>query len=218
MSDGKLSENNNENKINNNNNINDDALFASEEYKQIMHNINKEGKYTNYIFQEVHDDHTVPNIYTPEGNNEIIREFNETMWIPTPTHGGSMTECLEKDIAPVCIVKIKYIGGIRLDQPLVCLLDTGSTSTMIQHRCLPPESQPIISKHKKITTTINGTFDTSLSANLPNISLPEFVNGQTVDGVEARLFDSRKCQYDIIFGHDFLQKKQYKSLFSTQHC
>ena len=159
------------------NNINDDAMFASEEYKRIMHNINNEGQYTDYIFEEVHDGHVVPNLYTPNEDNEIMREFNETMWIPTPKQGGSKTECLQKDIAPVCIVKVKYIGGVRLDRPLVCLLDTGSTGTMIQNRCLPPGLKPMISKEKKITTTINGTFNTSLSANLSNISLPGFVNG-----------------------------------------
>ena len=71
----------------------------------------------------------------------------------------------------------------------------------------------MISNQKRITTTINGTFDTSLSANLSDISLPEFVNGGTVDRVEARLFDSPTCQYDIIFGRDFLQKTNMKFCF-----
>ena len=136
------------------------------------------------------------------------------MLIPTPKQqGGSMTECWMNDIAPVCIVKVNYIGGRGLDRSLVCLLDTGSTGTMIQNRCLPPGSQPMISKEKKITTTINGTFDTSLSVNLSDISLPEFFSGRTVDSVEARLFDSETCRYDIIFGRDFLQKTNMKFCF-----
>ena len=81
------------------------------------------------------------------------------------------------------------------------------------NKCLPPGTQPMISKEKKITTTINGTFDTSLSVNLSDISFPEFVNGQTVDGVEARLFDSHTCRYDIIFGRDSLQKTRMKFCF-----
>ena len=78
---------------------------------------------------------------------------------------------------------------------------------------LSPGAQQKISKEKKITTTINGTFDTLLSVNLSDISLPEFVNGRTVDGVEARLFDSHTCRYDIIFGRDFLQKTNMKFCF-----
>ena len=192
----------------------ENEMFVTNEYKRIMHNINNEGVYTDYIFEEAHDDYTVPHIYTQEEDDEIMNEFNELMFIPTAKQvGGSMTECMMNDIAPVCIVKINYIGGIRLDRPLVCLLDTGSTGTMIQNRCLPPGSQPMISKEKKITTTMNGTFDTSLSVNLSDISLPEFVNGRTVDGVEARLFDSETCRYDIIFGRDFLRKANMKFCF-----
>ena len=66
----------------------------------------------------------------------------------------------------------------------------------------------MISKEKKITTTINVTFDTSLSVNLSDISLPEFVNGPTVDGVDARLFDNHTCRSDILFERDFFAKKQ----------
>ena len=73
-------------------NINDDELFAADKYKRIMHNINNEGMYTDYIFEEEHDDYTVPNIFTQEEDDEIMKEFNETMWIPTPKQqGGSMT-------------------------------------------------------------------------------------------------------------------------------
>ena len=85
--------------------MNDDTMFGSDKYKRIMHNINNEGNYTDYRFKEVHDDHTVPIIYTQEEDDEIMKEFNETMFIPKPKNkGGLMIECLQKDIAPVCIV------------------------------------------------------------------------------------------------------------------
>ena len=82
--------------------------------------------------------HNVPSIYTPKDDDEIMREFNGTMYVPTPKQGGLMTECLQNNIGPVCIMKINYIRGIRLDRPQVYLLDTGSTGTIIQNRCLPP--------------------------------------------------------------------------------
>ena len=191
-------------------------MFASEVYKRIMHNINNEGRYSDCIFQEEeHDDHTVPTIYTQEEDDAIMKEFNETMYIPTPkANYGSMKEATQQDIAPVCIVKINYIGGIRLDRPLVCLLDTGSTGTMVQYRCLPPGATPRTSNEKRITTTINGSFDTSQSIDLTDISLPEFVNGRTINGIDARLFDSPTCRYDIIFGRDFLRKTNMKFCFA----
>ena len=58
-------------------------MFASEDYKRIIHNINNEGNYTNYIFEEEHDDYTVPIIYTEEEDDKMIREINEMMFIPT---------------------------------------------------------------------------------------------------------------------------------------
>ena len=49
-------------------------MFASDEYKRIMHNINNEGRYTDYIFEEEqHDDHTVPIIYTREEDDAIMK-------------------------------------------------------------------------------------------------------------------------------------------------
>ena len=144
-----------------------------------------------------------------------MREFNETMYIPTPkANSRLMKETMYQDIAPVCIVKVNCIGGIRLDRPLVCLLDTGSTGTMIQYRCLPPGATPMISNEKRITTTINGSFNTSQSIDVKDISLPEFVNGRTIDGINARLFDSPTCRYDIIFGRDFLRKTNMKFCFA----
>ena len=111
-----------------------------------MHNINNEGTYTDSIFEEVHNKHTVPKINTPEKEVEIMTEFKKPMYIPTQEQSGLITECLQKDTALICIVKIKYIGRIRLDPPLVCLLGTGSTDTMIQNRCLQPGSRPMLPK------------------------------------------------------------------------
>jgi transposase InsO family protein len=179
-----------------------------------MHNINNEGSYIDFIFEEQYDEHTVPIIYTEDEDNQIMNEMNEMMFIPTPKQQpGTMKDKMHSDVAPVCIVKIHYISGIRLDRPLICLFDTGSTGTMIQQRCLPPGAKPNISNQKRITTTINGSFDTSLSVQLNDISLPEFVNGRIIDGIEARLFDSPSCRYDIIFGRDFLKKTNMKFCF-----
>ena len=128
----------------------ENEMFVTNEYKRIMHNINNEGVYTDYIFEEAHDDYTVPHIYTQEEDDEIMNEFNELMFIPTAKQvGGSMTECMMNDIAPVCIVKINYIGGIRLDRPLVCLFDTGSTGTMIQKGVYHPGQRQWYQKKRK---------------------------------------------------------------------
>lgn len=39
---------------------------------------------------------------------------------------------------------------------------------------------------------------------LSDITLPEFANGQHIQGVAARLFDSLTCPHDIIFERKFI--------------
>ena len=124
---------NNRDKYNNN-----DTVFSDDEYARVMHNLMNEGVHSDFIFEETYDEHTVPIMYTEEEDNQIMNEMHEMMFIPTPKQQNKMN----KDVAPVCIVKIQYIGGVRLDRPLICLLDTGSTGTMVQQRCLPPILEP----------------------------------------------------------------------------
>ena len=108
------------------------------------------------------------------------------MFIPTSKAVQSKTS----DVAPIAMVKVKTINKIQVDRPLVCLLDTDSTGTMIQARVLLPGVVPNISLENRITTTANGSFDTSKSVELKDIRLPEFVNGRVVGGVEARIFNT----------------------------
>ena len=103
-----------------------------------------------------------------------------------------------------------------MDRPLVCLLDACTTRVIIQDRILPPPGVvPNISLEKRIDTTVDGSFDMSRSVKLKNMQLPEFVNGGVLGGVEARMFHSLKCRYDIIFGFDFLRDAQIKCCFHT---
>ena len=80
-------------------------------------------------------------------NNEFINEEDEQalresfVFIPTVKTVRSKTN----DVAPIAMVKVKTINKIQVDRPLVCLLDTGSTGTMIQSRALPPGVVPNIS-------------------------------------------------------------------------
>ena len=40
---------------------------------------------------------------------------------------------------------------------------------------------------------------------MEHIQLPDFVNGQSIQGVTANVFHSTTCPYDVILGIDFLQ-------------
>ena len=83
-------------------------------------------------------------------------------------------------------------------------------------RCVLLKSEMSARMHTLFYYT-NGSFDKSGSVELKNIQLPEFVNGIVVGGVEARLFHSSGCKYDIIFGQDFLWACQLKLCFHTNN-
>ena len=135
---------------------------------------------------------------TEEDEQDLQEVF---MFVPTAKAVRSKT----RDVALITMVKVKTTNKIHVARPLVCLLNTDSKGTMMQTRDLSPGVVPTISPEKRITTTANGSFDTSKSVELRNIQLPKFVNGRVVVGcVEARLFHSPECRYDIIFGGDFL--------------
>ena len=177
-------------------NENDCKIMASKIYDKIMQNIRSESIYG--FADNKNDEYAFDEGYAlTDDDHYDIEELNESFYFPAPK-----TVCKKSnDVAPICIVKVRTIGGVLMDKPLLCLLDTGSTTTMIQRRALPKGCNPMQYKRAVITMTANGRFDTSHSVCLKSIILLEFVNGREVDDVkEARLFDSPHCWYNIIFG------------------
>ena len=90
--------------------------------------------YTDYIFKEEHDDYIVPNIFTPEQEDEIMREFKKINMDTDTQSRWIELECWMNDITPVCIVKLNYIRRIRLDRPYLCLHNTGHTGRTIHNK------------------------------------------------------------------------------------
>ena len=153
-------------------------LLNDEEYKKILNNINFEGL---YIYNDDDPDSVFDESYrlSPEDEKDMD-ELNEHFFFLT---AKTMRQS-NKDVAPVCIVKLGSIGGVPLDKPLLCLLDTSSMTTMIQWKALPAGCVPMKSNVKSIMAAANGTFDTSMSVSLRDIAIPEFVNnGRIVDGI-----------------------------------
>lgn len=156
------------------------------EYKKIIHSVNFEGM---IIKTNIRDDDEYineeaivqgpPIMYTKEEGKLAMDELNDSFFIPT----HKTTRQRNKDIAPICIVKIKYIGGVQLNQPLLCLFDSGSTGTLVNRRCLPPGAFINNNASRVITTTANGDFDSSKTIHLEHIQFPEFVNGRVCQGL-----------------------------------
>ena len=152
---------------------NDNELFKMKEYSKIMKSIETEGFYSHDKIEE--NNPVVFELYeNTKQDNDDIDEINRSFFFPTPK---TVRQNKINDLTPMCIVKIKSIGGVRLSRPLLCLLDTGASCTMIQRGALPYGCVSRRSLRKQMTTTANGTFDSSESVSLEHISLPEFVNG-----------------------------------------
>ena len=89
------------------------------------------------------------------------------------------------------------------NKPYTVLFDSGSTSTWITCRCLPPDFMPCDAP--PITaTTLAGPFTSNAIVHLFGVRLPEFRCNVSLTELKARVFDS-DCHYDIIMGHDALQ-------------
>eukprot|EP00536_Pseudo-nitzschia_multiseries_P005270 jgi/Psemu1/146885/gw1.96.83.1 len=69
---------------------------------------------------------------------------------------------------------------------------------------MPFGVKPLHIRHKQLTRTTNGEFDTSHEVQLKEMQLPKFVNGRRIVGISASIFELEHCRYDVILGRDFI--------------
>ena len=112
-------------------------------------------------------------------------------------------------------MQVKTVQQKELGRPFIILYDSGSDGILINTRAVPLGATPTFSANKQITTMANGTFDTPRSVWLDQIRLPEFTNSRCIKGVQAKLFDSSTCRYDVILGRDFLRAAGIRLCFNT---
>ncbi len=78
-----------------------------------------------------------------------------------------------KQLTPVTIMVVDTISSVKSRILLKVLLDSGSTSTMINRKCLPRNCQTCkISKSRKMET-LAGSYTSSEMVVLHNLRLPE---------------------------------------------
>ena len=64
----------------------------------------------------------------------------------------------------------------------------------------------MLRKHSVTSTKTQGTYSSRAFIHIDNISLPELINSRSIQGLNANIFNSSTCPYDIILGWDFLQQ------------
>jgi hypothetical protein len=103
-----------------------------------------------------------------------------------------------KQLTPVTIIVVDTISSVKSRILLKVLLDSGSTTTMINRKFLPRNCQTCkISKSRKIGT-LAGSYTSSEMVVLRNLSLPELDKNHNVDQQKALVFDADSCRYDVI--------------------
>ena len=95
------------------------------------------------------------------------------------------------DLSPIVYITTQNIGGQLPTRPMVVLLDSGSSHTMMKQSSLPHGAIPMLGRPKRTTTT-NGVFSTSSFIKLQQIKFPEFGN-QCIAEARADIFESPTC-------------------------
>ena len=120
-----------------------------------------------------------------------------------------------KNLHPVTIMVVDTIGTVKSRRLLKVLLDSGSTTTLINKRCLPRTCKPCPISQSRMVNTLAGSYQSSAMVIMRNIRLPELDKNRNVDQQKALTFESATCKYDVILGADFLTKTGIDVKYST---
>jgi hypothetical protein len=121
---------------------------------------------------------------------------------------------LNKNLTPVTIMVVDTIGTIKSRKLLRVLLDSGSTTTLINKKCLPKQCKPCQISNRTVNT-LAGSYQSSAMVVMRNIRLPELDKNRNIEQQKALIFESKTCKYDMILGADFLTKSGIDVKYST---
>ena len=111
---------------------------------------------------------------------------------------------------------VDTISAVKSRRLLKVLLDSGSTMTLINKKCLPKNCQTCKTSHSRMVNTLAGSYNTSEMVVMRNIRLPELDKNRNVDQQKALVFESKTTKYDVILGADFLTKTGIDVKYSTR--
>jgi hypothetical protein len=124
-------------------------------------------------------------------------------------------KAVPNNLTPVTIMVVDTISSVKSRILLKVLLDSGSTMTMINKKCLPRNCKPCKIASSRQINTLAGTYTSTEVVIMCNLRLPEFDESRNVDQQKALVFQSEICKYDVILGADFLTKTGIDGKYST---
>ncbi len=120
-----------------------------------------------------------------------------------------------RNLTPVTIMVADTIGTVQSRRLLKALLDSGSTITLINKRCLPRKCQPCKKSQSRMVNTLAGTYKSSAMVVMHNLRFPELDKNRNIEQHKALIFESDHCKYDVILGADLLTKTGIDVKYST---
>ena len=103
-------------------------------------------------------------------NNSIV---NNHCYMAEEVHVKITTISQSRNLTPVTIMVADTIGTIKSRRLLKVLLDSGSTTTLINKRCLPRKCQPCKTSQSRMVNTLAGNYQSSVMVIICNLRLPE---------------------------------------------
>jgi hypothetical protein len=95
------------------------------------------------------------------------------------------------NLTPVTIMVVDTISAVRSKKLLKVLLDSGSTTTLINNKCLPKHCKPCSISSSRKVNTLTGTYTSTEVVTIRNLRLPEFDKNRNVDQQKASYFSQR---------------------------
>ena len=95
-----------------------------------------------------------------------------------------------KNLTPVTIMVVDTISAVKSRRLLKILLDSGSTTMLINKRCLPKKCQPCQLSQSRIVNMLAGTYQSSAMVVMRNLRLPELDKNRIVEQQKALIFES----------------------------
>ncbi len=89
------------------------------------------------------------------------------------------------------------IGTVRSRKLLKVLLDSGSTTTLINKKCLPKKCKPCQIFQSRMVNTLAGSYQSSAMVVMRSLRLPEFDKNRNIEQQKALTFESTTCRYTV---------------------
>jgi hypothetical protein len=86
-----------------------------------------------------------------------------------------------RNLTPVTIMDVDSIGAVKSRKLLKVLLDSGSTTTLINKKCLPKKCKPCQISQSRMVNTLAGSYQLSAIEVMYNLRLLELDKNRNIE-------------------------------------